>query len=112
MRTERFLDNGDLWERIPVNRYRAYARVAGQTRSQPIRMSMVSNFRKLQRDAPDVVLDVWVINERTSEVYPLCAWCGVRPKAVDHDIEGAYYTSKCDSDQCHAVTLRVGRHKL
>lgn len=40
------------------------------------------------------VTRVWV-----TETVPACSWCGARPKRVEWDCDGAYYTS-CDSPQC------------
>ncbi|GII83327.1 hypothetical protein Ssi03_13170 [Sphaerisporangium siamense] len=48
--------------------------------------------------------DVFSIERRwVSEVLPVCTWCGSRPQVLDWDIDGPYYSSSCDSDQCRGA---------
>lgn len=34
------------------------------------------------------------------EQLPACSWCRARPRAVEYDCDGSYFTATCDAPQC------------
>jgi hypothetical protein len=53
-----------------------------------------------------------VRNRRKISRYPLCAFCGARPRVMEYDCDGPYWTASCDSDQCVGWDVRRGRRNL
>lgn len=68
--------------------------------SYGITMHQAAQHLRVAKKYPEAAKLFKLERKLITRILPACPWCGSRPRLLEHDCDGPYYTADCGSEQC------------